>query len=566
MHRKTTVSILLLCTLLVACSDATTSSSGSSSVTNTSSVSSLPDTYSASDFTYSDTEYTSVSIDLASLSASYENGNITVDTSNSYTTIITNTTSDKYHLVLTGTSAKGVEIVSADESCLVTLDGVDITSPAYGGPALWLASDTDAFLVISGTNTLADNSKSYKSGGIWDTNLTKGTLFAGGNLAVFGSSGTLTITATPKHGIYCSDVLCVQEGTLTITLDSSSSDGTCIKTANGFVMNGGTITLTGENSTEGSENKGIKVDGDESSDGAGKGYILINDGILTSTTSGKGISAGWDIDDDATTTDTSDDPYPDVFINGGAITITTTATPREDSSSTADDGVSPEGIEGKRNVTITGGTIVLSTTDDAINVSSTSGSLLISGGTIFAESSNNDAIDSNGDMIISGGTIIALGSSSPECGLDCDYDSSFTYTGGTIIALGGDNNKPTASATTGYVLYSGTSANSGPGVERTGSGASSSSGSFSSSNTFAFFHSSGTIIVAFTLPSGYTANSLLVASDSFISGSTITYTKSATVSGYDSLWQNVLYEGDSITATGTTKSVSLSAATTSISF
>ena len=165
-------------------------------------------------------------------------------------------------------------------------------------------------------------------------------------------------------------------------------------------MNGGTITLTGENSTEGSENKGIKVDGDESSDGAGKGYILINDGILTSTTSGKGISAGWDIDDDATTTDTSDDPYPDVFINGGAITITTTATPREDSSSTADDGVSPEGIEGKRNVTITGGTIVLSTTDDAINVSSTSGSLLISGGTIFAESSNNDAIDSNGDMLV----------------------------------------------------------------------------------------------------------------------------------------------------------------------
>ena len=48
-----------------------------------------------------------------------------------------------------------------------------------------------------------------------------------------------------------------------------------------------------------------------------------------STGSVLAITAAWDIDDDATTAVTSDDPDPYVEINNGVIDITTTGTPYE---------------------------------------------------------------------------------------------------------------------------------------------------------------------------------------------------------------------------------------------
>ncbi len=67
--------------------------------------------------------------------------------------------------------------------------------------------------------------------------------------------------------------------------------------------------------TQGNENKGIKVDGDEDETeyGAGKGYILINGGELAINTSGKGMSAGFDPTEDGDTTSSTYDPSVDVL-------------------------------------------------------------------------------------------------------------------------------------------------------------------------------------------------------------------------------------------------------------
>ncbi len=412
----------------------------------------MPSTYVSSLYGLNAEEYESVEIDLSSLSESYSGGAVTVEEKSKKITF-TLTGDGKYNIVLSGESGKGVTIVSEKNDYMLTLDGVSITSAAESDEqALKLKSTTTCFLVLSGDNILTGCSGT-------ETNVFK----ASGSLVISGE-GSLDVYAVTKNGIVSDDVIVVNGGNISVELDSTTSGGTGIKPVNGYVQNAGCVTITGLNMTEGMENKGIKVEGDESESGRGKGYVLINGGEIVINTSGKGITAGFDTTEDGDTSSTENDPSADVFINNGLITITTYATPREDSSAEANDGVSPEGIEGKRSVTINGGKIILNTTDDAINVSEgNTAYIVINGGLIYAHSSANDAVDSNGTITMNGGVLIALGANVPEGGIDCDNDSNFAYNGGTLIALGGTNNLPQASSSTGCYLSSGMSMNMGGG-------------------------------------------------------------------------------------------------------
>lgn len=412
----------------------------------------MPSTYDSSLYVLNEEDYESVEIDLSALSESYLDGAVTVEEKKKKTTI-TVTGDGRYNIVLTGVSEKGVTLVCDGSDYMLTLDGVSITSAADSDEqALKLKSTTTCFLVLSGDNILTGCSGT-------ETNVFK----ASGSLVISGE-GSLDVYAVTKNGIVSDDVIVVNGGNINVTLDETTSGGTGIKPVNGYVQNSGCVTITGLNMTEGMENKGIKVEGDESESGRGKGYVLINGGEIVINTSGKGITAGFDTTEDGDTSSSENDPSADVFINNGLITITTYAAPREDSSVEANDGVSPEGIEGKRSVTINGGKIILNTTDDAINTSEDGkASIVINGGLIYAHSSANDAVDSNGTITMNGGVLIALGANVPEGGIDCDEDSRFAYNGGTLIALGGTNNLPQASSSTGYYLSSGMSMNMGGG-------------------------------------------------------------------------------------------------------
>lgn len=560
----------------------------------------VPSTYNASDYEYTTSEYTKVEIDLSNLQSSYADGEVTVEAKSKKTTIPLSSDS-KYNIVLSGSSNVGVTVVSENDFVL-TLNNVSITSKdGSDEQALKTKNSSTCFLVLVGESTLTGCTDST---GETTTNAVK----ASGSLVISGD-GTLNVIGNTKHGIVSDDVVCIQSGTVNVTLNPETSSGTGIKPVNGYVQNGGTVNITALNLTEGCETKGIKVDGDEEETeyGAGKGYILINGGILTIESAGKGLTAGFNPTEDGDTTSSVNDPSADVFINNGLITITTYATPREDTYTNGvsnDDGVSPEGIEGKHSVTINGGKIVLNTTDDCINTSTSDSSIVINGGLIYAHSSANDSVDSNGTIVMNGGILIALGAGAPEGGIDCDENNRFTYTGGTIIAMGGSNQIPQGTGTTGYVLTTGFAmgmggmqgpqgmgnmpsrgtqpempsnmqggtqggmpsapqgmpangmpangmpANGMPSAPQGsfGQGAfnpgSFEQGSLSQGSVLAVVDNEGNVILAFTVPEGCVTSNVLVASDAFENGSIVYYTGNGSIESSDYTFANSLALGN----------------------
>ena len=107
-----------------------------------------------------------------------------------------------------------------------------------------------------------------------------------------------------------------------------------------------------------------------------------------------------------------------------------------------------EGLESKDTVYIKSGNIIIDTYDDAINGKH---HIQIDGGTLYANSRGNDAIDSNGTMTINGGFVLTAGQTAPEGSFDCD-NNTFKITGGTIVGIGGHVSNPTASVCTQHVL------------------------------------------------------------------------------------------------------------------
>lgn len=410
------------------------------------------------------------------ITASYDSttGELTVNSSKSGETL---------QVVVTGSSEK-VHLVFSNKKEVVTgivLKNVNISSTG-NYPAINIDKKAKVYLTLEGTNTITDGrtygygyGKKYSSSAsdtytdddgnaasctvsknpVSDGLDTKATIYTKGPLLLNGT-GSLTLTENYKHGIYSKDYIRVFGGQWTI----SSKGRNGIQSVNGFIMDDGVISIKGTGSNTNNQSRGIVVEGTEDSLYAGEGYVLINGGTINIETVGKGITAKWDISEDAETSDTTDDPYPAVKITGGNITIKTTGTPADESRSsysfTDADGVtvsettklSPEGMEGKAAVIIEGGSLDIQATDDCINASRSGyASLKVSGGKIYAYSSGNDAMDSNGTFTITGGTIVALAPTTPECAFDCD-NYTFTITGGTFIGIGtGNYSKPTASVT-----------------------------------------------------------------------------------------------------------------------
>ncbi|MCR5761223.1 MAG: carbohydrate-binding domain-containing protein [Sphaerochaetaceae bacterium] len=399
-----------------------------------------------------------------------------------------------YELTYTGTEEavftvsgllEGTLIVKSDNAdYTIVLDNADIRGQNL--PAIQLKSETVCTL------TLADGSENY----ICDSssNEKKGVVTGSGDVTIEGT-GSLTVEVYKKHGIKTDGGLTINSGNVTINGDEAA-EGNMISADVFFVMNDGTLTIRANGNVYGEESKGIKVNGVEGED-RDCGYVEINGGTIDIVSVGKAITAGWEAEEDAETTDTSDDPYAAVYINGGNITITTTGTPYEVSE---DESLSPEGIEGKDAVIINGGTLYINTTDDSINA----GSLVqFNGGYVYANATANDTIDSNGKLEINGGTVIVLNSTNMEQGIDCDNDSNFSYTGGTFVVIGTGNNVPGSSDTTAYSLgYIGTT--------------------FKSGDEIAVLDNNSNVVMGFVVPDGITFTTIVFGSESIQGNSSYT--------------------------------------------
>lgn len=449
-------------------------------------------------------------------------------------------------VVLSGTLKDGnVEIEPKKNSTLLLeLDGASISSLNYAPINVSKASQT--YLVLTGKNVLNDGRQygrgysevqgvdyysSDYSGDIeegaevtktWEEGSdTKGSLYAKGSLIISGN-GSLDVNEGYKHGIYSKDYIHLISGTVNVTTTGRN----CIRSQNGFVMEGGTVNLNGTGSHTNDQSRGIIVEGDE--ENPGEGFIYISGGDVTINTVGKAISAKWDIEEDAETESTDDDPKPVVVITGGNFDITTSGQVIDDEWSgnvtyydsdgievTEKESSSPEGIEGKLGVVIEDGNFVIRTTDDSINASRDGGAFVnISGGKVYASSSRGDCIDSNGDINISGGTLVALSTLGSEDGFDCDGD--LTFTGGVAAGISG--------ASKSYASSS--NKNNSQNVFVLGSSLAGKAGT-----TMAVEDSSGKAVFAFTIPSGISYGLVTISSPNLETGKTYSVKSGVTVSG-----------------------------------
>lgn len=341
-----------------------------------------------------------------------------------------------------------LKVSSGKSDLALVLAGAEIV--ATDGPAIAFHDEARSFVVIASntTNVLSDSAK--RSNG----NKEKGALFSQGPLVISAqegdsqanaNSGSLTITGNYRNGLYSEDYIRIRSGMMAINTDQR--DG--IRSVTGFVMDGGDLTITATGTQQDDEGRGIKVDGREHSFYQGEGFVLIKDGRLTITSVGKAITAGWEAEDDGETDTTKDDPNADVTINGGIVDIVTTGIPYE---RIQDDGTtiscSPEGIEAKNALTINGGIIRVRTSDDSLNAGK---SLVINGGTLYAESTMNDAIDSNGTLFFNGGVVTAIGALGAETAIDSD-SFSFEVNGGLLVGLGGGNISLPSSSSGQHIL------------------------------------------------------------------------------------------------------------------
>ena len=263
-----------------------------------------------------------------------------------------------------------------------------------------------------------------------------------GNIYLEGGTLNVTVTAAAAKGI--DGDMKISDGTITVKTtgggawdsdDKKTKASSCLSADGNMTISGGTLNLT----STGAGGKGINGDGSFTATG----------GTMTIKTSGNAVVASSSGTISTVSSSQQLDRYKSDYKSSpkgikidGAITISDNAV-----ISVTTTGAGGEGIESKTNINISGGQVTVNAKDDAINSSyndatkGTSGAadLTISGGYVYARSTDNDGLDANGNCYIKGGLIYAIGTTTPEVAIDANSEEQkkLYVTGGTIIAIGG---------------------------------------------------------------------------------------------------------------------------------
>ncbi len=434
-----------------------------------------------------------VNIDMSNPTSKEENG-VTI-TADGNDVVADHGSQEGICYVVTGTTNDGSLTINGKADFEIELNNADITNTR--STALDIESKYKAFMVLAGSNRLTDGTTADDSH--------KGALFAKGKLLISGDGsldvyGTynngihgksnividkgvnLYVNSTANHGIKAGDDMYINGGIINVEVSAPGAKGingdidininggrtTVVSTANGqwddedletkasagiacdsvFTMNDGEIYMK----STGSGGKGLKADWEAYING-GKVRIITTGGLYFSdgTTESHNYTGNTDNLDDAYSSSPkgikigTKNEHGVLTITDGDIMVRTT-------------GNNAEGMESKGTLDITGGTVLISAHDDAIN---SSGDLTISGGTVVAVGTNNDGIDANGNMYLKGGTIIAFGASGAEAGIDIDEQHKIYISGGNIFGIGGRFDGSLGSTTQGIVSTTGSVAANG---------------------------------------------------------------------------------------------------------
>lgn len=442
----------------------------------------------------------------------------------------------------------------------ITCDGnINISA---GTLNLTAAGSSAAYTDSTGTTD------TYKSAGMKsDSQIT----ISGGNVTVTaGGRGIMADGGYTQTGGNV-QISVTGSGFTTIGSGTSCSDGfapACLKSDGNIVATAGTLSCT----ASGTGGRGIVSDlrfivgATGANDSLVFVYATTSGAPVNASSSGGGMPGGsssdyWKGLPKAIKIDSS------IYIRSGHVQAYCSQTSGDPTG---------EALESKDSILISGGYVETNAYDDAINASAF---FHVSGGSVWAYSRGNDAIDCNGSQTrISGGTVIAISAS--ECGIDDNADAggSLVITGGTLIAAGSMGGTEGTPSTSGQKYLSlGGNSGGGPGGGGPGGGSGGGSTSVSVTNGFCIKNSSSTTVLTFKAPSvsgsgfvyslsnfsnapsfssqskeGGSGNGIIVSSPSIQSG-TYTYYTSPTISG-GSNWHG-LYSGATVSTSGSGTSV-----------
>ncbi len=272
---------------------------------------------------------------------------------------------------LTGTTTNGEFALSGSYKCTISLDGLTLTNPSGAAINIQNGKRIQLSAKRNTVSTLTDGANGEQ----------KGCIYSKGQIQLQGN-GTLNVVGNTKHAIKSGDYIEVKNLTLNIT--KAVGDG--ISCNEYFLMESGTVTISGV----GDDGIQCDLDGDTTTgettdhEDEDSGNIYLEGGTLTITntaTASKGIKAMGTVfvSEDETAT-----PIVKVTTSGGVDT------------SDANDLSASACIKSDTSIHISGGTLTLTNTGQGGRAINSDGTLIISGGTINAKAQGSNYGSSSG--------------------------------------------------------------------------------------------------------------------------------------------------------------------------
>lgn len=352
---------------------------------------------------------------------------------------------------LSGTSTDGSLTLDGSAKCTVAVNGLELTNPNGAPINITNGKRVDLSVKKGSTNTLKDGTASTAKGCLYCKGHLelkgKGTLnvYAYGSAAHGIKSGdylemkncTVNILAATKDGVSCNEYFLMESGELNISgtgddgiqcdLDGTTSTGELTdhedEDTGNIYLEGGTINI----SVTADAAKGIKASGD----------VRISDGSITVKATGNAV---WDTDDSEVKGSSCISADGNMTISGGTLALTST-------------GAGGKGINADGNLTVNGGTTTIKTSGNAVGASS-NGTL-----TVITSSQQLDRYDSDyksspkgikvdGTIIVNDGIINVTTSGAGGEGIESK--TSITFNGGqTYVSSSDDGINASYNTTTG---------------------------------------------------------------------------------------------------------------------
>ncbi len=265
---------------------------------------------------------------------------------------------------ISGSLADGQIVVNTEDEKKVrlVLNGADISCSTSAPIAIMAADEVVVILADGSENHLSDGSSYLFEGAEEDE--PNAALFSKADMTIAGN-GSLTVEGNYNDGIASKDGLVILSGTVSV---SAADDG--IRGRDYLVIRDGSVTVN-------AQGDGLKSDNEED---ATMGYVLIEGGTVEVAAEGDAIDA-----------------QTDAMITAGEVSLSSGG----GSNSSIDASSSAKGIKGVVSVTVDGGTITVSSADDAVH---SNGGVTINGGTL-AIASGDDGIHADATLEIGGGEI-----------------------------------------------------------------------------------------------------------------------------------------------------------------